>query len=601
MSQPEGDHNNPNNAREPLPSPPEAADATLVALPDLLLRPLGDDVEMRHIFRGDIEERLRHAEVRKGELSPEQAVKWLAAQPGVIPSRKPWLLPLLVIAALLTFVAVVWEGYNFLPGFAAVPTSPPLLRQWGEKQLYVIPARRADNPLLEPGHTPATAAEACWRGHPQDPVLYYYYVSSLADSGIPLPADYDATWRSIDPDNAFWLLLQARLALTPPPLIVRGSFSSSASGPPPPPADIPRVVALLVKASRMPGCHSFEQDVAKFLKAQTLEPETFVQMSSIQIASSMRYMARGSSSWQLVSRQASGSRDELSALDPHGYERVAGWLNRIGEESAAADDLNDELIGSLRMETMFPSVMTMILRGEAIVSAAVFLVLAGVLILRQIPARGRAGRMALCARPLLSPRGLRWLTLKYVAVPVILMAGVEGSVVLTGKIDDDLMGYLVLAPSALMLPALVAMVGEARHEVSRRTAFLGLRSTGFQRKLGWLLLLLALIPLLALLVLLIALATGHSHNSDLEAILATTGGACYGAALLWLGLKWLLGFASPTANVRHRLIASRLVPVMLIATVSLGVFALCLHPVERYLVKKTVSQPHRKTQAVITY
>jgi hypothetical protein len=583
---------------EDHPEPPlsQPVSSPLAALPDLLLRPLGEDVEMRHIFRGDIEERLRHTEVRGGELSQNEAAAWLAARPGVVPSRKPWLLTLLALAALLTLFGVAWEGYNLLPFFATAPGGPPMFRELGEKQLYRIPARRADNPLLDTSFNPTGAAEACWRGHPEDPVLYYYYVSTLIFAGRPLPEDYDATWRSIDPDNAFWLLLQARSALTPP--AVATATPGPASEPPPPPEAPPEVVAMLVEASQLPGCHSYDADAMKFLKEQSHEPVTFPQATGLRMSSfqPMLLPRETMADWQSLSREASEHEGELSDGDEHGYETVATWLDQIREEATNADSIAVTMSDFHYMENTVPAAMTMGLRIQTIASAGFFLVLAGVLILRQFPARGPAGRMALCARPLLDPRGSRWLALKYVAVPMILLAGLAGVVFFKRVTDDDRMAYLMVLPPTIMLAALALMVGGARREVSRRTAFLGLRSSGFQRKLGWLLLLLALAPTV---VVLIALAVGHNASNDQEAALTMIGGGCYGVTLLWLGLKWLLGFVSPTANVRHRLIAARLVPVMLIAALSLNLFALCLHPVEHYLMKKAASQPRRDWRSML--
>jgi hypothetical protein len=578
MSQPEGDHNNPNNAREPLPSPPEAAGAALAALPDLLLRPLGDDVEMRHIFRGDIEERLRHAEVRKGELSPEQAVKWLAAQPATAPGRSPWLLPLLIIAALLTPINVGWEFYGFLPSFISSPGAPQALREAGERQVYRIPAHREDNPLLDAGYDPAAAAEKSWHAHPGDPVLYYYYLRTSVNTLDNLPPDYEATWKRLDPDNAFWLLYQARLTLCSPSLALsKTTFKSPSSVVPP--AVRNAVEMLLQDAARLPQCHSYDMPLRGFLDTQRHVPVTSAQASALGMDVALRIVGADSerAEWTKLWNMAQANRPVLAA-DTQTYEKLKIRLGEIRDELAAADEFSN---GEERLRSLERAEGIVGFRMLAALSAAVFLLLAGVLILRQFPARGPAGRMALCLRQLLDPRRLLVLVPQYVAPPVLVVVILAFFV---GQREVYKLAFLLWAATpSFMLLALVLMVESARREVSRRTAFLGLRSTALQRRFGWLMAVLAGVST-------VVAFCANSVNFSMLGTFYIVAGGCYGAPLLWLGVKGLLGFASPTANVRHRLIAWRLVPVMLIAAVALNIVALCLRPVERALVRMAVRQ-----------
>jgi hypothetical protein len=471
-----------------------------------------------------------------------------------------------------------------------------MLRALGEKQIYRIPARRADNPLLKtdygmmldriPGVS--RAAEACWRGNPRDPMLYYYYISSLVYCDKELPKDYEATWKLIDPDNAFWPLLQARLGLAPPLVRVFGpldGFLRPASSVPPDPA---KVLELLQQAAQLAGCHSYEVAAANFEKNQRRDPVTYIQAANL----SDSVLIKSFGSWQALSKEASGRQSELSVQDPHGYERVAGWLDQMREESTTADELIDASMNAQSLNHEPFAGMMMVLRAQSVISGGVFWVLTVVLLLRHFPTRRAASRLALCAGRLLEPRGLLRLVVKYVAAPVLILAGFACALIFVRVMDENLIVYFAMLPAAIMLAALVLMTGSARREVSRRTAFLGLRGSGFQRKLEWLPPTLALAPLVLDLLLLLVIAVIHHAGGSLqEQIVVGAGACCYGVALLWLGAKWLLGVVSPTANIRHRLIASRLVPVMLIATVSLNLFALCLHPAETYLVKRGLHLP----------
>jgi hypothetical protein len=569
----------------------------MAVLPDLLLRPLGEDHELRHIFRGDIEERLRNSAAGEGELSADEAAAWLASRPGAVPGREPWLLPLLVVAGLLTLLSVAWEFYDFLPSLVSSPGAPQALREAGERQIYRIPPHREDNPLLDAGYDPAAAAEKSWRAHPDDPVLYYYYLRRSVNTLDNLPPDYEATWKRIDPDNAFWLLYQARLTLCHPSTALSGGAFSAFKYPyDGTPLAVGNAVEILLReASRLPHCHSYDLLLRDFLDDQRHVPVTSAQADALAMEVPLRddggYSDRGE--WTRLSYEPEAHRSELAKV-PQVYEKLKTRLGEIRDEVSAADETSS---GWERAWILDRAGGVMKVRMLAVLSAAVFLGLAAVLILRQFPARGPAGRMALCLRQLLDPRRVLALVPKCVVPPVLLVvvlalfAGHREAYRIAflpmAAVSPVMLSALTLLAAAMpsvMLIALTLMVESARREVSRRTAFLGLRSTAFQRRFGW------IMPLLAGVSLVAVFSVAASYSSTFAALCSVAGG-CYGVPLLWLGVRWLLGFVSPTANVRHRLIAGRLVPVLLIAVVSLNIVALCLHPVERSLVRKAVSQP----------
>jgi hypothetical protein len=185
-----------------------------------------------------------------------------------------------------------------------------------------------------------------------------------------------------------------------------------------------------------------------------------------------------------------------------------------------------------------------------------------------------------------------------VVIPAVLLTGTAGFALSGRKYDEGffgpvLRGFAVWIPLFVLMPALVVMVEGARRETARRAGFLGLRRPDFQKRLSILMIVLSLLPLFSEAAWFIALMMDESGLGIFTAKLTLFGVALSsGLVVLWLTFSFLLGYAFPTANVRHRLIAARLFPVMLIAAMTFSVLALALHPVERGFVRKAIRDSH---------
>jgi hypothetical protein len=564
------------------------------SLVEMLLRPLGNDFEMRHVFAGDLEERLSHSIARpeRGELTAEGAAAWLGKTQddeegggdGVgkaVGSRRPvWLRPLAVLATVLTFVTLALEFYHDLPLAVTFWKSPPLLWEMGERQLYKMPLKRED-PRLGPA-LPLAAEQNC-RAHPEDSVRYCYYVMILRAYDQPLPNDYVQTWRRLEPDNAFWPLFQATVELQDH---YRISPSSS-------PAVVREAVRkLLGEAASLPRCQSRFDEALRFADGLKQPTRTYVQASVNREWSSGRklsWIPHGFWSevhgeiFGIVNSDASrieGPPADLLALE----HKLKEWVEANVKEDPNQMSFPDQM---LVFNLLGRAGHIMGMRGVVILVAGLFLTLAALSGFRQHPLASRSARMTQCTWPLLRPAGL--------ALPVwwgvVIPAGLLGMVAFLLASTHPWSGAqydlaMVFSPAVLVLPVLALTVEIARREVSRGVAFLGLRSAGFSRALGWLMIALSLVPL----VILIVAGADGSPSRARERFLLTTAGCSGGLVVLWLAGKFLLGYASPAANVRHRLIALRLIPVLLLSAIALDVLALALHPVERYLVALAVQK-----------
>jgi hypothetical protein len=561
-----------------------ASSSSPSSLPDLLLRPLGDNHELQHIFHADIEARmlLHAAALRKGEDTPADAAAWLASRPAAdddddaaaSPGRglrrlTPWLLP--AVAVLMLVAALLLEAYEYLPRFAfsGATSSPALLMAAGERQVYRIPAHRADNPLLGGLASQLAAAEADWRAHPDDAVSYYRYVAYLAGLRKPLPPDYTATWQRLDPDNAFWPFFQAAYILT-------GSLHGAAGT-----NDVP---GLLHTAAGLPAYRSYAADQQRYLLSHLRKPETFQQIGTFGSAIRIdvgRIPEKPAGLFPDSLLQAELSKGPTGAEDYHKLrDRFAGlprWTSVIATLQPEANPLLKQADFTCQAR----------LYVEA--AAVAFLLASLLLALRLFPAHSSAARLARCVRQLLRPQDMGPLWLWGLLLPA---AALTSAALLTYPwiFRWNTSKFVAVIPLALVPPVLTLMVAAAGWKLPRRTAFLGLRSGRYHRLASGLAIAVAFAPLVAGWVLLVSPDDERNGlSADSIAALLAMARVCYGVVVLWLSVQFFSGYASPSANVRHRLLAARLLPVMLLASVFMSAAALSLHGLERHLVKEAVS------------
>jgi hypothetical protein len=546
------------------------------ALPDLLLRPLGDNHELQHIFHADIEARLQlhSATLQKGEDTPADAATWLATRPAVT-SRRRWLWPLLALAVAAFTAALLLEAYEYLPRFAFTgDKTPALLREAAGRQLYSIPPNGEDNPLRDGSGDPLADAQANWQAHPDDPVSYYGYASAFIYHGRPLPPDYETTWKRLDPGNAFWPLLQARLSVR----------ASTRTGTP----TKGEMIALLHTAASLPDFHSYDAAQQSYLLSLLRRPQTSQQVDAFRsVFDEHRSTPYYGNLWQVLPPSLDTWKDDLSD-GPSGaaeYQKLTDQVFQLSREPSRLQPL-------ARHPALDRAAFVIGVRLYVLAAAACFLLCALILTLRRLPARGAAARLALCLRQLLHPRDAWPAALAGILATALMVA--LGAIVSYPWTHQENSALLVaLSPLLFMLTMLVLMVESTRREVSRRTAFLGLRSPRWQARVAMLMLVLSVAPLVAGVTAIVSAILidnpGNTLSSGAMHYLEFLACACYGVVVLWLAGSFLLGYAFPAANLRHRLIAARLIPPMLIASLVMTTLALALHGVERHLVKEAVS------------
>jgi hypothetical protein len=553
--------------------------ASAADLPELLVRPLGSGHELLHIFRAGIEERLLYAAAEKGEDTPEAAAAWLATRPAVA-SRRRWLVPLLVLAVLTTVFALAAGLGEYLPLYAFDGSAPVVVREAAKRQLFAVPPGKRASPLVTYITDPMAVGTENWTNHPGDPVFYHLLVVATMDQEHTLPQDYDASWRGVDPDNAYWLLYRihaARRTLDPANPFTPGV-----------------VLSTLQEAAALPRCHSYRQDQERLYLSEMLPPRSAAGLTARSIAYTQFRLLTGNitSDWWWLSSEIRTHAAEISAgpAGAQGLQKLQDWAAELGKEEAVADpfDLSPSHGNSAAAVAG--------VRASLVVAGLCLFLCAGVLGLRHWPTRSSAAGMALCVRQLLHPRDLRSILAGGMLIPGGLL-GIAAVAFFPWEFRPGIALYATSIPLFLVLPLLALMVAAARREVTCRAGFLDLRGARFQRRISWLVILVSLLPFLALIPLVTSLASpsatgvmpGSWTRSGGANLILAGAGCCSGAVILWLTISMLLGYASPSANVRHRIIAYRLMPALLIAAITVNLLALALYPLESRLVSEAMA------------
>jgi hypothetical protein len=555
---------------DPAPSPSSSSSPSL---PDLLLRPLADNHELRHIFREDLGNRLQlysGSSLQKGEDTPADAAAWLATRPPVT-SRRRWLWPLLALAVLMLAAALLLEAYEYLPGYAFTATgAPPLLQDAARRQILSAPPGRTGDALLEDGWDPVPYAEANWHAHPDNAASFYDYATSFKDYRGPDPPGYEATWKRLDPGNAFWPLLKAGNS-------VWGNVRTGT-----PTKD--EIIALLHTAASLPDFHPYDAEKQSYLLGLVRTPQTSGQVDAFRSVF-QRHHSDTFQTWQRLLSRLHDWQADLST-GPHGagdYLKLTAEVEQLTHEASRLRPLENH--PALRRAKQVLQVRLYILAA-----AGCFLLLAFALTLRHLPARSPAARLALCLRQLLHPRDAWPAMGTGIALAAVMLA--LGAAFSRPWDSYQTSADAFLLPMAhLVAPILVLMVASVRLQVSPRIAFLGLGSPRWQARVAMMMTVLALTPLLSGSIALIAATLSGSPEVGSHTVkgLTIVARTCYGVVVLWLAGSLFLGYAFPSANVRHRLIAARLIPPVLIASMVMSALALALHGVERHLVKEAVS------------
>jgi hypothetical protein len=112
---------------------------------------------------------------------------------------------------------------------------------------------------------------------PQDPAIYQAYAQTFQQSTGHLPEDYDAHWRALEPDNAFWLALEAGALAQQRSRGPGGAIAVSPEND----AKALRVVALLEEASRLPHWIDRRRELLARQRAAFRRPATLAEDAAV--------------------------------------------------------------------------------------------------------------------------------------------------------------------------------------------------------------------------------------------------------------------------------------------------------------------------------
>lgn len=538
---------------------------------ELLMSPLKADDPQRQVLRHDLRERLKYSQPQAGDDTAQTARAWLTVR-GTAGGRSRRRVLALWAAVLAIFLGCAgFELWRMAPLLADEGMGPAWMKEETLRQLYTVPPEEA--PVAAEEALPFDEGGGPWRAHPENPVLYFTYAKAFSLRCRRLPANYEATWRKIDPDNGIWLIIQA--------------FSISQVRFHRPPLNQPETEALLREAAVKPRIEAYDEAWDQYVIDHLRAPETAAQELMIRNRlGAQRAWARQPWLWEPGIPLTSAAQAGTSPGTPEweAYEKISRWIGAYSTSEAARKNAMPRISAHAAPALV---VVTPGCQAGLLLAALLFVgPAAGLLALRQLPAGGRAGRMASCLAALERP-GDRWRLLA-VAVPLPLALGIAGVLAIQ---PDRPLGGLGMAAPGLMFLALVAIAAAgASWQISRQTAFLGLASTPPQRKITTVIAV-GTLSILAIVTTLVAVSRAGllPPVHDPAPVLTSMAGLC-GVVLLCLGGKVMLGYTNPETNVRHRLIARRLLPVVLISAMALCFAALSLHAVERWAVEESQRQ-----------
>ncbi|MDB6079541.1 MAG: hypothetical protein JWO82_3288 [Akkermansiaceae bacterium] len=537
--------------------------AAVARLPERLLRPLNKDDPQRPVLQQDLEARLAHELAGKGDDPPEQALAWLERRRPGRSGLWRWLAGAVVL--LLSCIAL--ELYQEEPLLALSKNGwSAELREEAFRRIYTVPPEKASYNIRLDQQNPVAGAERGWRAHPDDPAFYALYVELSLTHQHKLPEGYDETWRRIAPDNSLWLLYQAESQLNP---------AMTA-------AEKEAAMAQIRTAASMPRRQLYRLELQRKIIAEIRQPHTVA--ASILLRNSqlgLSYAPGFQPAISLLTEQTQAL--SASEEDRDAAEKI---LERYAAEASQLRKFREASWPPVAWRWQRMSLMIMLSRWTLLGLATFFLLGAGLLRLRELPAAGAPGRLARCVAALWRPGDAWKIALLGLAAPL----GLGAMLCYGADARGYVLGQLVLGlPLPLLLALLAGMVTTADFLLSRRAAFLGMRISRRRIAANALMTGMAYVAVVIPGLMLAAEKFGMILPSLQPRLpLLTAQEICGGAAglvLLWLLVKVMLGYASPEANLRHRVIARGLAPACVAMAVLLGVIALALHPLERMTIR----------------
>lgn len=538
-------------------------------LTELLLRPLAEDDPLRPVLRQDLAERLEQVAPPAGSLTAEQTMAFLRVRP---PRKRLGKMAILAaVVGVMVIACVGVEIYQVVPVLGQLPAAPPWLTQAAHERIFNLPME--DTPVFESLHRSGSNAdtmERVWRKHPDDPALYFGYL--LTQEGKrntpPLPADYEKTWRKIDPDNGMWALYQANADQDN----VRWILGSTSV-----PGVSETVLALVMEAAAKPRLHGYAAERFDYLLRGRKPLRTVPDLYAFRMQLlNLRAPSQSIEPWEPLSSQLSIilTMDDVPDTEREACRKVLIWI-----EADKAEFRRASFAGAMPEIKAFTILLE---RWGCLAAAAIFVVAACAVALRRLPVRGAAGRLSVCLSQLRQPRDLS--IMLALALPGPLAIALGSGLCTWGEQTAERNIWITLGLMTLSLAAVLITVGS--HQVSRQSALLGLGSSSGQQRLNramcaavllggaiWVAWLSQTPPGLS------SARPGMEKIMPLEQALAAATG-------IWLLVKTLLGYTSPEAGIRHRLIASRLLPAFLITALVLTMAVLLMHSVERAAVRQ---------------
>lgn len=549
----------------------ELRQETVEDLLERLLRALAADDPLRPVLEGDLRQRLRHAPPASGADSAEEAAAFLSRKAAGSRSGKGALAMLLALALVPVLAALALAIHTLIPRAGDIPEAPRWLRQMAHERRSSLPMEEAP----QAGGTgyrieDVAASKAAWQAHPDDPMFFFQYAMASMNGSFDLPEGYEKTWRRIDGDNGIWLLLEAEK-------------QGGGTGQP-----VKWCVDLIQKAAAMPRVHSYRQDWFNHVRSHSPPPRS---------ATDLMLWRREMDQWGLSDFMAfTGMRVVVAnlmqaATDPAEKDNYRRLLREITAEIRPPVPKSGVAV---EPAPMFEAPMWLAARLGTLATAVILVGVAGAAALRLLPSRGAPGRMARSLVLLRRPGDTWCLVLGAVPVPVALA-------VVTPALSDGWMSLAWLVhPAVTLLPlvilALLVTLGSRR--VSRRIGFLGFGRSRWRREVDLLVAGLAVLNLAALPLLMAAQPRDWVSRTFPIGWVTQASGVLAAAVGIWLLVKVLLGFTSPEANIRHRVIARSLIPACLASAALVACCSIALYPVETSRVAEALADFPVGMQAV---